>query len=208
MERLTPKFGASMTLVTLTIVLLLIMDPLGKINSFINYLEGIAPKRQKVIIARELLIALGFMLFFNFLGEYIFALLQISNVTVYLASGVILFLGSIKILFPRADDLEVHKLEGEPFLVPLAIPMVAGPALLATIMLYAESEQALTTMVIAIVLAWAVASLILFYSKSILRLLSSSGITACEKLMGMVLVLLAVQRFMEGILLLCKNPAM
>ncbi|MBS0656441.1 MAG: antibiotic transporter [Verrucomicrobia bacterium] len=200
-----------MTLLTLALVLFLIMDPVGRINAFLNTLGGIEHKRQKIIIIRELLIGLAVMIFFSFVGDHIFSILEISNVTVFLTSGIILFLGSIKILFPSADEIEAQKLEyskknrEEPFLVPLAIPMIAGPALLATIMLYSGSEESISTMLSAIVLAWVAAAIILIYSKSLLRLLGSSGLAACEKLMGMVLVLLSVQRFMEGVILLCKN---
>ena len=194
-----------MTLLTLTTVLFLIMDPLGQLKSFIQCFEGIDPKRQKFILFRELFIALGFILLFNYIGEFIFSLLQISEVTVYLSSGIILFLCSIKILFPgRNDELPPRPL-GEPFLVPIAIPMIAGPALLATVMLYAETVESKMLMLLAIFISWSLTAIIHFYSKQIVRLLGSSGLTACEKLMGMVLVLLSVQRFFEGILLIAKQ---
>lgn len=194
-----------MTLFTLALVLFLIMDPVGRINAFVNCLEGIDHKRQKTIVARELVIALGVMLFFNFVGERIFAILEISNITVFLSSGIILFLASIKILFPTQEDQENQRPTSEPFLVPLAIPMIAGPGLLATIMLYASSEESVFTMVTAITLAWAAAAVVLFNAKALLRVLTPSGLIACEKLMGMVLVLLSVQRFLEGIILLCQS---
>lgn len=190
-----------MPLLTLSLILFLIMDPLGHVKAFVKALEGIEPKRQKMIIWRELFIALGVSLFFNFVGEWIFILLKISDVTVYLSSGIILFLVAIKILFPRPQD-EREPIEGEPFIVPFAIPMIAGPGLLATIMLYAQSEPKWSTSFFAIIIAWAVASMIMVNSKNLLRLLGTRGLTACERLMGMVLVLLAVQRFLQGILLL------
>lgn len=193
-----------MPLITLSLILFLIIDPLGHVKAFAQALEGIEPKRQKMIIWRELFIALGVSLFFNFVGEWIFILLKISDVTVYLSSGIILFLVAIKILFPRPQD-EREVIEGEPFIVPFAIPMIAGPGLLATIMLYAQSEPEWTTSFFAIIIAWAIASLIMINSKNLLRLLGTSGLTACERLMGMVLVLLAVQRFLQGILLLCTS---
>lgn len=195
-----------MTLITLTLILFLIMDPVGHVKSFVYCLKGIEAKRQRQIILRELLIALFAMLFFNMLGESIINLLQVSDTTVYLASGVILFLAAIKILFPSTEDHEIEKLQDEPFLVPLAIPMIAGPALLATVMLYAHTETNPFTTILAIVLAWLLALPILLNSKSLLKLLGTNGLTACEKLMGMVLVLLSVQRFMDGIHLFIKTP--
>src|SRR5262245_38750432 len=139
-----------MSLLTLTAVLFLIMDPMGRIKAFLQCLEGISPKRERYIIIREFLIALAVILLFNCVGEYIFELLDISDVTVYLASGIILFLASIKILFPRPEDQDIQRPEGEPLLVPLAIPMIASPALLATVMLYAESVESVSLMIIAI----------------------------------------------------------
>lgn len=194
-----------MTLVTLTLILFLIMDPVGHIKGFIETLKHVEPKRQNAIIMREMFIALGFMIAFNVLGEFIFNLLAISDTTVYLASGLILFIIAIKIIFGQPEPEDENGLKGEPFIVPLAIPMIAGPALLATIMLYADTETRIWPMLIAIVLAWLASSIILLNSKKILGLLGSSGITACEKLMGMVLVLISVQRLSEGILLLFKG---
>jgi multiple antibiotic resistance protein len=190
-----------MTLFSLSLVLFLIMDPLGNMHSFLNYLEGLKPARQKFIILREMLIALLAMLAFNFLGEHLFRLLEISDTTVYIASGVILFLVAIKILFPQPELTEPKKPEGEPFLVPLAIPMVAGPALLATIMLYADTETSNWTMLGAIIIAWSVCCLLLLTSKQIVNLIGMGGLTACEKLMGMILILLSVQRILQGIIL-------
>lgn len=190
-----------MTLFSLALVLFLIMDPLGNMHSFLDYLEGLKPNRQKFIILREMLIALIAMLAFNFLGEYLFRLLEISDTTIYLASGVILFLVAIKILFPKPELIEHKKLEGEPLLVPLAIPMVAGPALLATIMLYADTETSPWTMLYAIIIAWSACCLLLLASKQIVRVIGTGGLTACEKLMGMILILLSVQRILQGVLL-------
>jgi multiple antibiotic resistance protein len=194
-----------MSLLTLTTVLFLIMDPLGQLKSFGKCLEGINPKRQKHILFRELLIALGVILLFWFIGEFIFSVLQISNIAVYLSSGIILFLSSIKILFPSRDAGSIQCPKGEPFLVPLAIPMIAGPALLATVMLYADTVEDTRIMFFAILIAWSLTAIIHLYSRQIVRCLGSSGLMACEKLMGMVLVLLSVQRFFEGILLIGKS---
>ena len=194
-----------MSLFSLTLVLFLIMDPLGHIKSFISYLEGIKPKRQKFIIAREMVIALIAMLFFNFMGEHLLSLLDISMSTIYLTSGIILFLVAIKILFPKSELIEHKKNGDEPFLVPLAIPMIAGPALLATIMLFASTEESVSMMLLAVFIAWISTSIILLFSKQILRVIGTGGLTACERLMGMVLVLLSIQRIMQGIILVYSN---
>lgn len=196
-----------MTILTVSLILFLVMNPLGQLKAFAKTLDGINPKRAHEILTRELLIALGVMLLFDSLGEHIFNLLKISDVTVYLSLGIVLFLGALKILFPRADDYGFRKPEGEPFLVPIAIPMIAGPALLATIMLYAQTEPGAYTTIIANAIAWFCGALVLLNHKRLLGFLGTSGVIAFEKLMGMVLMLIAVQRFMEGVMMLYHSVA-
>lgn len=196
-----------MKIFTTSLILFLIMNPLGQLKAFGRCLHGIDPKRQNEILTRELLIALGLMLFFDGVGEHIFELLQISDVTVYLTLGIVLFLGAIKILFPAAHDHGFPAPSGEPFLVPIAIPMLAGPALLATIMLNAETDPSPYDSIIACACAWLVGAIVLLNHKRLLSWLGTSGVTAFEKLMGMILVLIAVQRFMEGVLMLHDTVA-
>lgn len=188
-----------MPLLTLSLILFLIMDPIGNISSFLKMVRGIDPKRQKLIVLREMFFALGFMLFFNFFGEFIFSILKISETTVMIASGVILFIASVQILFPKLHGIREEIEEGEPFIIPLAIPLIAGPSLLATIMLYARTEASLPKMLAAIFIAWGFASAVLLSARRLQKILGPAGLMACEKLMGMVLVLLAVQRFLDGI---------
>jgi multiple antibiotic resistance protein len=189
-----------MELLTVSLVLFLIMDPIGNIASFLTMVKGIEPKKQKTIVIREMLIALAFMILFNYIGEYIFVLLDISETTVKIASGVILFIISVQILFPQLrGGMRENIPEEEPFIIPLAIPLIAGPSLLATIMLYAHMEDKLHTMLIAILIAWIAAVIVLLPARFLHRVLGVNGLMACEKLMGMVLVLLAVQRFLDGV---------
>jgi multiple antibiotic resistance protein len=188
-------------ILSLALTLFFIMDPLGNLKSFIHYLEGLHPKRQKQIIIREMLIALVTMIAFDFLGDYFFSLLEISRITAYLCSGLILFLVAIKILFPKSET-DDDKPRGEPFLVPLAIPMIAGPAVLATIMLYAVTEAEPWVTLVAICIAWVASCVILLLARPLLKLVGAAGLTVFERLMGMVLVLMAVQRILQGIMLL------
>lgn len=199
-----------MTLFNITVVLLLIMDPIGNLSAYLSMVKKLDPKRQYWIIFREMLIALTAMLFFNYLGEHIFNFLDLSETTVRLSSGIILFLIAVKILFTASDSPRANLPEGEPFIFPLAIPLIAGPALLATIMLYAHLEPLKSVMIIAILIAWFSSILIFLLADHIKRILGHNGLMACERLIGMVLVLIAVQRFLEGILLYWAtqpNPA-
>ena len=190
-----------MSLLTLCLTLFLIVNPLGNLKVFLSVFEGMKPGRQSFVIAREMLIALAAMFLFSFFGEYITSVFNFDNTTVFITSGIVLFLVAIKILFPPKEE-HLPRFHGEePFLVPIAIPVVASPALLATIMLFSHSEPLIMPMVIGILVAWFASALIFLGSRKILRILGPSGLLAVERLMGIVLVLLSIQRFMDGILL-------
>jgi multiple antibiotic resistance protein len=188
-----------MTLFSISLALFLIMDPLGSISSFLKMVEGIDPKRQRLIIVREMLIALLVMVLFNYIGEGIYELLQVSDPAVKLSSGVILFITAVQILFPNLTNIRDKLPKEEPFIIPLAIPLIAGPSVLATIMLYAHMEQSQPVMLFSILCAWTGALLVMLASKPLHRALGENGLMACEKLMGMVLVLIAIQRFLDGV---------
>jgi len=188
-----------MTLIYCAVVLFLIMDPIGNIATFLNLLKDTPQGKRKPIIIREMLIALAVMVAFYFLGEFIFDILQVSETTLRLASGVILFLVAIKILFPAIDSIRANLPTGEPFITPIAIPLIAGPSLLATIMLFAHLEPSHLSMLGAILIAWVVALIILLYSETLQRVVGSNGLMACERLMGLILIMLSIQRFLEGI---------
>lgn len=188
-----------MTFLNLVVILFLIMDPVGNITSFREQLKDSPPDKRRKVILREMLIALAAMVLFNYIGEFIFDLLKVSETTVRITIGVILFLIAIKILFPSTDSLRANLPKGEPFITPLAVPLIAGPSLLATIMLFAHLEPSQPYMLGAIFLSWLAALGVLLSGPWLYRILGNSGLMACERLMGMVLALLAIQRFLEGV---------
>ncbi len=189
-----------MSLFTMTLLLFLIMDPVGNICSYLSLVKELNPKRQHWVIFREMGIALLAMVGFYYLGEFLFNFLDLSEATLRISSAVILFLIAIKILFSSPGNPRAHLIEGEPFIFPFAIPLIAGPALLATIMLYSHLEGAGAVMLLAILIAWFLSVLILFFSHPIYSVLGRNGLMACERLIGMVLVLIAVQGFLAGVL--------
>lgn len=188
-----------MSLISITVILFLLMDSIGNVSPFLTLMQGIDPKRQKIILLREMCIALATMIVFNYLGNIVFSLLGICSITARLTSGIIIFLVAIKIIFPSSNGLRSNLPQGEPFIIPLAIPLIAGPSVLATIMLFALVETSHTVMLAAIILAWLGSFVILLLAPFLKRVLQSNGLLALEKLIGMILVLLAVQRFAEGI---------
>ncbi len=186
-----------MTLVSIALILFLIIDPLGKVSFFVTFLDGV--KNPQKVVIQELLLALLLMLAFNLLGEVLFHALQLSQPTVQISSGIILFLVAIRILFPSPHRGDVESEEERPFLVPLAIPGIASPALLATIMLFAHMVPSTLMMTAALLVAWGAAAVVLLSAHRLQKLLGSNGLLACERLMAMILVLLSIQRFLDGV---------
>jgi len=176
--------------------LFLLMDSIGNIPLFIAILKDIPRKRQFQIILRELVIALVVMVLFNYLGEFLLTALQVSQYAVLISGGIILFLIALKMIFPPAAEEKSPKAEKEPFIVPLAIPLVAGPAVLAAIILYSRQTE---FSILAIILAWIVTTLILLSSTFLNKVMGERGILACERLMGLVLTMIAIQMFLEGL---------
>lgn len=188
-----------MSLLSTTLVLFFIMDPIGNVSSFLSMMRNQPPRRQAYLVMREMFFALILMLLFNFLGEYLQAVLELSDTSVHLATGVVLLLAALGILFPGPRSVRAALPPGEPFLVPLAIPLISGPALLATIMLYSQQEESMLLMLAAIFIAWSGSVAILLLGPLLSRVMGRNGLIAAERLIAMVLVMLAIQRFSEGV---------
>jgi small neutral amino acid transporter SnatA (MarC family) len=166
-----------------------------------SVLKHLDPRRRRLVMLRELLIALLVMLIFLFAGEKILAFLNLRTETVSISGGIILFLIAIKMIFPSKEGNASGVSVGEePFLVPLAIPMVAGPSILATLMLLSHQHpNQISLLVLALFIAWGLSATLLLMSDLFLRLLGSKGVSALEKLMGLILVMLSTQMFLDGI---------
>ncbi len=190
-----------MSLLSIAVVLFLIMDPFGNISSILSLTKDYDSKTQRRIILREMLIALTFMVAFNYLGEFIFYILELNETTVRISSGLVLFLIAIKILFTSPDSPRANLPKGEPFIFPIAIPLICGPGLMATIMLYAHMEPYQSIMILAILMAWVVSAAILYFANPIKNFLGTNGLMAAERLVGMVLILISIQRVMEGLMM-------
>jgi len=131
-----------MTTLSAGIMLFLIMDPLGNIPFFLSLLKDVPPKRRRLIMVRELLIALGVLLVFLFGGQHILELLQLKPDSISIAGGIVLFLIGIRMVFPPADGSGIFGKPGggEPFIVPMAIPGVAGPSAMAALLLLTNTQ--------------------------------------------------------------------
>lgn len=189
---------APMKLFSAVLTLFLIMDPLGNIPLFLSALKDVPPERRRKVLLREILIAYVVLLLFLFLGQYLLQLLHLQQETISIAGGIVLFLIALRMIFPPEGGFLGETLEGEPFVVPLAIPLFAGPSTLAALLLLQQSGPSIPQLLLALTLAWALSALILLSSTSLYRLLKQRGLIAMERLMGMLLVMLAVQMFMNG----------
>ncbi|SHF57055.1 multiple antibiotic resistance protein [Microbulbifer donghaiensis] len=188
-----------MDTLTAFLTLLFVMDPLGNIPVFLAALKNVPQRRQLYVIMRELIFALIVLLVFLYGGRYVLAWLGLSQEAIRIAGAIILFLISLRMVFPTEGGIMGERLEGEPFFVPLAVPLVAGPSTMAILMLMTNSEgEQLLDWTLALLGAWGVSSVILLASAPLARLLGTRGLIAVERLMGMVLVMLSVQLFLDG----------
>ena len=188
-----------MTILSAALLLFLILDPLGNIPVFLSVLKPLAPKRQRIVLARELLIALGVLMGFLWGGKYALELMHLRQESVQIAGGIVLFLIGIRMIFPRPEGLMGELPGGEPFIVPLAIPLVAGPSGMAAVMLMGNEAGRLWDWSLALMIAWGATAVILFSATLLYKWLGRSALTALEHLMGMLLVAISVQMFLDGI---------
>lgn len=189
-----------MKIMTAAVTLFLIMDPLGNIPVFISVLNHLDPKRRRTVLVRELLLSLVVLLVFLFSGPYLLRFLNLKEVSISIAGGIILFLIALRMIFPQEGGLVGDLPEGEPFLVPLAVPLLAGPSTMATLLLFVRTEpKRIADWLIALVIAWGATAVILLCSTFFLRVLKQRGLIAMERLTGMLLVVISVQMFLDGV---------
>jgi MarC family membrane protein len=190
----------AVTIASAALLLFLILDPLGNIPVFLSLLRTLPPQRQRIVLVRELLIALGVLMAFLWAGKYALELMHLRQESVSIAGGIVLFLIGIRMIFPPPEGLMGEIPEGEPFIVPMAIPLVAGPSGMAAVILMGSNEPArLGEWSLALFIAWAATATILFSATYLYKWLGQRVLTAVERLMGMLLVAISVQMLMDGI---------
>jgi MarC family membrane protein len=199
----------SMSTLSAGILLFLIMDPLGNIPLFLSLLRHVEPRRRQLVLVRELLIALVVLFVFLFGGRYLLRLLQLKQESVSIAGGIVLFLIGVRMIFPPKEGIfGGDQAQREPFIVPMAIPGVAGPSAVAAVMLLANSNPGRAVdWSLALSLAWLATAVILLSSTYLFRCLGTSVLIALERLMGMLLVALSVQMFLDGVMAYVKLAA-
>ena len=190
-----------MDIISAATLLFLVMDPLGNIPVFLSVLDDVAPERRTRVLVRELFLALVVLVAFLYAGEMMLGFLGLSEHSVRIAGGIILFLIALKMIFPVARSAHAkEEMQGEPLLVPLAIPMVAGPSAMAVVMLLSTNEPGrMNEWLLALLAAWFFSSVILVSASGLKRFLGRRGLIAIERLMGMLLIAISVQMLLEGI---------
>lgn len=182
------------------VLLLLVLDPMGNVSTFMALLRGVPAERRRKIILRECAIAAVLLFLFLGVGERFLQILGLSQSSLGIAGGIILFLIALRMVFESSDKVFGGLPQGEPFIVPLAIPMLVGPSALATVILLStEHHVGAGSAMLAIVLAMAVTTGILLLGERITKLLGERGLQAMERLMGLLLTAIAVEMFLRGV---------
>ena len=195
-----PTQSEPMSLISAVLLLITIMDPVGNVASFVTALQAVPPERRTFTIARELVFALIILLFFFAFGAKLMSLLHLQQESLFLSGGIMLFLIAIKMIFPPAHSTANNEPMPEPFIVPLATPMIAGPSVIATLLLLGSSQPAARgRWLLATFIAWSATSAVLLFAPAIAKVLGEKGSMAVERLMGMLLVMISVQMFLNGL---------
>lgn len=188
-----------MALFSLILSLILIIDPLGNIPIFASILSPYSAKEQHKIIFRELIISLGILIGFQFLGELLLKWLDLSVPAIQLSGGIVLFMIALGMIFPTITTTTFSEDGESPFIVPLSVPLIAGPSILAAIMAYSRQVESDLKMVVAIFIAWAISGMILICTPIIKKIMRDRALTACTRLMGLILTFIAIQMLLQGI---------
>ena len=189
-----------MTLLAAIFLLVIIMDPIGNVPVFLSVLKNVPIERRRKIIIRELLIALFILLFFLFIGRYILQSLQIAESSLGIAGGIMLFLIAIKMIFPGVNAMVIHDEVHEPLVVPLAVPLIAGPSAIAAVILFmAQEPDRWVEWTFVVFIACLISGVILVSSETLGRKLGNRALIAIERLMGIILVMVSVDFILDGI---------
>ncbi|MBN2028607.1 MarC family protein [bacterium] len=189
-----------MSIFSAAVLLFLVLDPLGNIPIFTSVLKSVDPRQHRKIIIRELLLALVILALFLFFGRHILSLLEVSQSSLGIAGGIVLLMIAIKMVFVGSDMIFENISDEGPFIVPLAVPLIAGPSAMAmVILLMAREPSRWLEWLLALFFAWLASGVLLILSDKLSQILSKRVLKAIERLMGMILTAVAVEMFVDGI---------
>jgi multiple antibiotic resistance protein len=189
---------------TVAFTIFFVLNATGQIPLFLAMLGRFDHKRQLKIITRELIIALILLLLFTFFGDWILKVLGISQPIIAVAGGILLFLISLTMIFPKPSN-GTEALTQEPVIIPLAIPVITGPGAITTVMTYAHETGKPMMVAAAAFCAWLPSLIILLLGSYIKGLLGERGLIAVERLGGMLVCLIGINMFTNGLLRIVKE---
>ena len=182
------------------VILLLVMDPIGNIPLFLSLLRPVKPEQRARVVMRECAIAFAVLVAFVLFGRALLGVLGISDSSLTIAGGVILFLIALRMIFRHPEGVFGDGLQGEPFIVPLATPAIAGPTAIATVVLMASrAPQKLPELIAAVTVAMLVTLALLLCAERIAKAAGERGLLAFERLMGLILTAIAVEMLLRGV---------
>lgn len=188
------------TFVSALVLLLLVLDPFGSLPIFISVLKEVPPERRRVVALREVSIAFAVLAIFMVGGQGFLQVMRLSERSLEVAGGVILLIIAVRMVFASGGEVYATAQGREPFIFPLAVPLLAGPSAMATVLLLASRQpERLWTWMGALTVAMAVSGAVLLAADRIRQLLGSSMVAAIEKLMGLVLTAIAVEMILAGL---------
>lgn len=182
-------------------LLLLVLDPLGNTVVFLSMTKRLTEERRRVVILRECLVGTAVLIVFAFFGRYFLQYTGVTPGSLGVTGGVLLFLIGLKMLFKGdiGGALENSDETDEPFLVPMALPLFAGPSSIAlTVLNAAPGREGRFDWIAGMLAACAVSTGILLCSSALVRRIGAKGVSALERLMGLVLTTVAVQMMLDG----------
>lgn len=194
-----------MSLLQIALTFFLVANPIGNAPAIIALVKDFDFEHQRKILIRESLIALLIALFFQYFGELFLSLLQVKDYTVSLAGGILLFLVALGMIFSSEPSKSSTATKQEPFIVPIATPILSGPGLMAIIMLYSKNEGNNFKITLAILLAWIFVLAVVTATPYLQKFLGKRGLSALEQLMGMLIAMMSASLMLNGVKLFMKH---
>lgn len=194
-----------MTVWSIALTLFLVANPIGNTPAFVTVVKDFAFERQKIILFREAVFSFLLAVLFLFIGEHFLSAIQIQPYAVSISGGILLFLVALNMIFPQQAVKSKDKKPQEPFIVPIATPLIAGGGTLSTIMIYAAKEQNNLKMFLAICLAWLGVIFVVVSSAYLQKVFGKRGLLALEQLMGMILMMISMEIIVKGVMMFMQE---
>lgn len=188
-----------MSIIQLAMIFFIVTNPIGNSPTIIALIKGYSVREQQKILLRESIFSMLLAIFFLFLGETFLQSLHIQNFALTTSGGVLLFIVALNMIFSTRDEKQVVGPKQEPFIVPIATPLLSGAGLLTMIMLYSKQEANDGKILLAILLAWVGVTAVLVAAPYLQIFLGKRGLAALEQLMGMLLTMIATEMIVQGL---------